>query len=34
ILPERRDVQHYFPYGWEKKQLTREMRRMFLRKTG
>ncbi|MUA41823.1 hypothetical protein GNF00_18385, partial [Klebsiella pneumoniae] len=23
-----------FPYGWEKKQLTREMRRMFPRKTG
>nr|UNJ79777.1 hypothetical protein [Raoultella ornithinolytica] len=22
------------PYGWEKKQLTREMRRMFPRKTG
>ena len=23
-----------FPYGWEKKQLTREVRRMFSRKTG
>lgn len=23
-----------FPYGWEKKQLTREMRRMFPRKSG
>ncbi|ECG6597803.1 hypothetical protein E2Q30_15560 [Salmonella enterica subsp. enterica serovar Poona] len=23
-----------FPYGWEKKQLTCEMRRMFPRKTG
>ncbi|MCU1795458.1 hypothetical protein CUU52_21035 [Pectobacterium polaris] len=23
-----------FPYGWEQKQLTREMRRMFPRKTG
>ncbi|EHX0969025.1 hypothetical protein K3O05_004576 [Salmonella enterica] len=34
ILPERRDYSIIFPYGWEKKQLTREMRRMFLRKTG
>lgn len=34
ILPERRDYSIIFPYGWEKKQLTREMRRMFPRKTG
>ncbi|EJA70244.1 hypothetical protein SEEN443_14977 [Salmonella enterica subsp. enterica serovar Newport str. CVM 19443] len=30
ILPERRDYSIIFPYGWE----TREMRRMFSRKTG
>ncbi|EBY0338072.1 hypothetical protein NQ120_27485 [Klebsiella pneumoniae] len=34
ILPERRDASIIFPYGWEKKQLTREMRRMFPRKSG
>ncbi|MFH5035350.1 hypothetical protein ACOY9F_22680 [Citrobacter portucalensis] len=34
LLPERRDYSIIFPYGWEKKQLTREMRRMFPRKTG
>lgn len=34
ILPDRRDYSIIFPYGWEKKQLTREMRRMFPRKTG
>lgn len=34
ILPERRDYSIIFPYGWEKKQLTREMRRMFPRNTG
>nr|WP_282615808.1 hypothetical protein [Escherichia coli] len=34
ILPDRREYSIIFPYGWEKKQLTREMRRMFPRKTG
>lgn len=34
ILPEKRDYSIIFPYGWEKKQLTREMRRMFPRNTG
>lgn len=34
ILPERRDYSIIFPYGWEKKQLTHEMRQMFPRKTG
>ncbi|ECK6662303.1 hypothetical protein LZX53_004469 [Salmonella enterica] len=34
ILSERRDYSIIFPYGWEKKLLTREMRRMFPRKTG
>ncbi|EJC3639763.1 hypothetical protein MYX88_004996 [Salmonella enterica] len=34
ILHERTDCSVIFPYGWEKQQLTREMRRMFPRKTG
>ncbi|MGS8561298.1 hypothetical protein ACFKPZ_25200, partial [Salmonella enterica subsp. enterica serovar Weslaco] len=34
ILPDRRDYSIIFPYGWEKQHLTREMRRMFPRKTG
>lgn len=34
ILPERRDASIIFPYGWEKQQLTREMRRMFPHKSG
>lgn len=34
ILPDRRDYSIIFPYGWEKQQLTREMLRMFPRKTG
>ncbi|EBA7017783.1 hypothetical protein [Salmonella enterica] len=34
ILAERSEYSIIFPYGWEKKQLTREMRRMFLRNTG
>lgn len=37
--PDKRKIQtgNYsiiFPYGWEQKQLTHEMRRMFPRKTG
>ncbi|HBT4791405.1 TPA: hypothetical protein MB350_002245 [Klebsiella quasipneumoniae subsp. similipneumoniae] len=34
LLPERRYYSIIFPYGWEKKQLTRAMRRMFPRNTG
>ena len=34
IYAERNEYSIIFPYGWEKKQLTREMRRMFPRKTG
>lgn len=34
ILPERNDYSIIFPYGWERNQLTPEMRRMFPRKTG
>ncbi|MCM5915892.1 hypothetical protein ACKNWL_27955, partial [Klebsiella pneumoniae] len=34
IYAERNEYNIIFPYGWEKKQLTREMRRMFPRKTG
>ena len=34
ICAERSEYSIIFPYGWEKKQLTREMRRMFPRKTG
>ncbi|EBA3007803.1 hypothetical protein AB385_25225 [Salmonella enterica] len=34
IFVERNEYSIIFPYGWEKKQLTREMRRMFPRKTG
>lgn len=34
ILAERSEYSIIFPYVWEKKQLTREMRRMFPRKTG
>ncbi|ENM4590498.1 hypothetical protein AB7X97_004229 [Salmonella enterica] len=34
IFPERSDYSIIFPYGWERNQLTPEMRRMFPRKTG
>ena len=34
ILPERNDYSIIFPYGWERNQLTPEMRRMFPRRTG
>ena len=34
ILPDGREYNIIFPYGWEKKQLTREMRRMFPHNTG
>ncbi|HBC0040226.1 TPA: hypothetical protein JGA48_004525 [Salmonella enterica] len=33
-FPERSDYSIIFPYGWERNQLTPEMRRMFPRKTG
>ncbi|HDC1419296.1 TPA: hypothetical protein O7U53_003214 [Salmonella enterica] len=33
IFPERSEYSIIFPYGWEKRQLTREMRRMFPRKS-
>lgn len=34
IFAERSEYSIIFPYGWEKKQPTREMRRMFPRNTG
>ncbi|EBB6955532.1 TPA: hypothetical protein ACTPQP_004598 [Salmonella enterica] len=34
IFPERSDYSIIFPYGWERNQLTPEMRRMFPRKGG
>lgn len=34
ILPERNDCSIIFPYGWERNQLTPEMRRMFPRQSG
>ncbi|EAO4079877.1 hypothetical protein NCW85_004911, partial [Salmonella enterica] len=34
IFPERSDYSIIFPYGWERNQLTPEMRRMFPRKSG
>ncbi|MJM35607.1 hypothetical protein DNV69_26280, partial [Salmonella enterica subsp. enterica] len=34
IFPERSDYSIIFPYGWERNQLTPEMRRMFPRKRG
>lgn len=34
IFPERRDYSIIFLYGWEQKQVTREMRRIFPRNTG
>ncbi|EMZ8855336.1 hypothetical protein ABE783_005103 [Salmonella enterica] len=34
IFAERSECSIIFPYGWEKQQLTREMRRMFPRNTG
>ncbi|EDB4569432.1 hypothetical protein A7C82_17005 [Salmonella enterica subsp. enterica serovar Panama] len=34
IFAERSECSIIFPYGWEKQQLTREMRRMFPHNTG